>query len=165
MKKKQLKRVNLGCGNRKIVDFINVDIDPECKPDIIADLNKKFPFKDNSIDFVYCSHVIEHIDDIFQFMFEIWRVCKHDAEVHIIAPNFIDWLTSINPAHVRFIRAGYFQIWDPTYIARFNSPTNNYKFMTKGAEFITFQEGTIKELRELFFRLHVVKKNDKRMGK
>ena len=60
-------KINLGSGNRKIKDWINVDSDKSTNPDIVADLNKKFPFKDNSVSTVYCSHLIEHVDDVLDF--------------------------------------------------------------------------------------------------
>ena len=38
---------------------------------------KDLPFKDNEFDFVYASHVIEHIDDIVYFLNELQRITKH----------------------------------------------------------------------------------------
>ncbi len=37
---------------------------------------KELPFKDNEFDFVYASHVIEHIDDLEFFIKEIQRISK-----------------------------------------------------------------------------------------
>tara|TARA_B100000900_G_C20478966_1_gene674652 strand:+ start:387 stop:1061 length:675 start_codon:yes stop_codon:yes gene_type:complete len=37
---------------------------------------KELPFKDNEFDFVYASHVIEHIDDVEFFIKEIKRISK-----------------------------------------------------------------------------------------
>ena len=37
---------------------------------------KELPFKDNEFDFVYASHVIEHIEDVEFFMKEIQRISK-----------------------------------------------------------------------------------------
>ena len=148
-------KVNLGCGNRKKEGFVNVDWDKECKPDIIADLNVNLPFKDNEVDEVYCSHIIEHVDDIFHFMYEIWRVCKPKALVKIIAPHFQYTYWSIQPDHKRFIRPVYFQYWDPKPLLI--NPVENYSKMTKGAKFKTIEEGTLNEFRELFFKLEVYK--------
>ncbi len=36
----------------------------------------KFPFEDNSFDYVICSHVLEHIDNVELFLYEIFRVSK-----------------------------------------------------------------------------------------
>lgn len=45
------------------------------KPVIFYD-GKKFPFKDNEFDYVICSHVLEHVDDIELFLSEVFRVAK-----------------------------------------------------------------------------------------
>ena len=37
----------------------------------------KLPFKDNEFDFVYASHVIEHVDDILFFTKELQRISKN----------------------------------------------------------------------------------------
>lgn len=44
----------------------------------------KLPFKDKSIDFVHCRHVIEHVPDVEAFINEIQRVGKRGI---IIAPH------------------------------------------------------------------------------
>jgi SAM-dependent methyltransferase len=44
------------------------------------------PFPDKSFDFVYCSHIAEHIDDIAQFFGEIQRVGKAG---YIETPNYL----------------------------------------------------------------------------
>jgi SAM-dependent methyltransferase len=36
----------------------------------------RFPFQDNEFDYVICSHVIEHIDDVEQFCEEMFRVAR-----------------------------------------------------------------------------------------
>ncbi len=45
------------------------------KPFIVSDMNF-LPFSDKSIDFVYCSHVLEHVDDPVHACSEIVRVGK-----------------------------------------------------------------------------------------
>jgi ubiquinone/menaquinone biosynthesis C-methylase UbiE len=37
---------------------------------------KKFPFEDSEFDYVICSHVLEHVDDVDLFLSEIFRVAK-----------------------------------------------------------------------------------------
>ncbi|WP_406684235.1 methyltransferase domain-containing protein [Seonamhaeicola sp. MEBiC1930] len=36
----------------------------------------KFPFKDNEFDYVICSHVLEHVDDVDVFLSEIQRIAN-----------------------------------------------------------------------------------------
>ena len=157
MKEDKIVTVNLGCGNRKLKGFVNVDWDKDCKPDIIADLNKKLPFKDNEVDFVYCSHLIEHVDDILEFMHEIWRICKPKAKVHIIAPSCYYLYWAIQPHHKRFIRPGYFEIWTPPELHPNKNIVENWVKVTKGAKFVTGQEESFNEGKELRFFLKVDK--------
>lgn len=54
----------------------------------------KFPFKDNEFDYVICSHVLEHVDDVNVFLSEIVRVAtKGYLEYPTI---YYDYLYNIN---------------------------------------------------------------------
>ena len=55
------------------------------KPLVIADIHH-LPFKDKSMDFVYCSHVLEHVDDPERSCREIVRVGKRG---YVETPNFM----------------------------------------------------------------------------
>ena len=81
-------KLNLGCGHNKKEGFINIDKMEENEPDLLFDLEckKPFPFPDNSIDYVYGSHVIEHIRDIFCLFRELYRICKPGAQLMFITP-------------------------------------------------------------------------------
>jgi len=55
-------KLNLACGDKKKEGFIGIDITETDSTDIIHDLNVyPWPFEDNSVDEIYCSHYIEHI--------------------------------------------------------------------------------------------------------
>ena len=68
-----MRELVLGCGNypfKKIYDgtskaYVNptkVDIDPDCNPDIVLDLNtNSLPFPDSSFDEVHMYEVLEHL--------------------------------------------------------------------------------------------------------
>lgn len=52
-------KLNLGCGDRKLHGFINVDAREEVEPDIVADITSIHDtYKD--VDLIYACHVLEH---------------------------------------------------------------------------------------------------------
>ena len=57
-------RLNLGCGDKILPDYVNVDMADNWskkQPDIIADITKKLPFDDGYADEIHAYHVLEHI--------------------------------------------------------------------------------------------------------
>ncbi len=92
-------RVDLGAGTTKQPGFIGVDRFPMPGIDVIADLDRPLPFPDSSVDLVYASHALEHVKDLMTTMREIYRICKHGAEVCIIAPYSAQALNLVNPYH------------------------------------------------------------------
>jgi len=160
--KKLSRLLNLGSGNRpgKTEDgWINLDIDKGCNPDIVRDLNTCLPFDDNSVDQVRASHVIEHINDVFYFMYEIWRVSKPNTMVEIIAPNHAH-LMSIYPNHKRFVRPQYFDMWNPNW-DNINA-AQNARQETFGATFICHNESIIENSGSIRFTLQVIKEPKKK---
>jgi ubiquinone/menaquinone biosynthesis C-methylase UbiE len=61
----------------------------------------KFPFEDNSFDYVICSHVLEHVDDVELFLKEIFRVAKRGYFEYPLLPY--DYLYNIE-AHLNFLK-------------------------------------------------------------
>lgn len=60
----------------------------------------RFPFEDNSFDYVICSHVLEHVEDLEKFLSEVFRVAsKGYFEYPMI---YYDYLYNID-AHVNFL--------------------------------------------------------------
>lgn len=84
-------KIDIGCGGFKKDGFIGIDILPIPGIDYVADLRKEpLPFVDNSVDEVFTSHFLEHleIDDVVKVMEEIHRVCQGGAKVEIHVPHF-----------------------------------------------------------------------------
>jgi ubiquinone/menaquinone biosynthesis C-methylase UbiE len=69
-------KLNLGAGRTKMEGFINCDKAPEVNPDMIVDMEERLPFDDNSVDYIYSAHCLEHINPVkFRFVLsEIARV-------------------------------------------------------------------------------------------
>ena len=98
-----MTKVNLGAGYKRIPDFINVDSDPNCKPDYLVNLEKDcLPFSDNTVEVVVAHHILEHIGEgYFHLLQELYRVCKHGAIIDIRVPHPNHEVFLNDPTHKR----------------------------------------------------------------
>lgn len=81
-----MKKLNLGCGKDYRQGFVNIDAAKPC--DLIHDLNEfPYPFKDNSVDFILASHILEHLKEPEKFFGEIWRILKPEGILKIKVPH------------------------------------------------------------------------------
>ena len=74
--------LDIGC-NQDAVDYAQTAADVQDfsnfykdKKKFVLIKNKVLPFKDNEFDFVFASHVIEHVDDVAFFIKELQRISK-----------------------------------------------------------------------------------------
>jgi SAM-dependent methyltransferase len=60
---------------------------------------KNFPFHDGTFDFVYTSHLLEHLypDDSLQCLKEVFRVLNKGGGIRIAVPDLDDLVRSYNP--------------------------------------------------------------------
>ncbi|MGB8699020.1 MAG: methyltransferase domain-containing protein, partial [Thermosynechococcaceae cyanobacterium] len=123
-------RIDLGCGMRKAVGFIGIDINPAPGVDIVADLSKSFPFEDSSIDEVRAHDFIEHLPDRLQTMNEIWRICKDGAIVDLFVPSTDGRGAFQDPTHVSFWNINSFQYFSVEY-PHYLHLCNSYGFRGK----------------------------------
>jgi len=57
--------------------------------DKVFNLNQfPYPFEDSSFDEIKAFHVIEHLDDPFTVMKELYRIVKPNGIVHVKVPHF-----------------------------------------------------------------------------
>ncbi|PHD74980.1 hypothetical protein COF64_13910 [Bacillus sp. AFS043905] len=93
-----LVKIDIGCGRKKQDGFIGIDNSPYSMADYIIDLNKDhLPFEDNTVDYVYSSHCLEHLSNLEHILSEIYRVCKPNAQIFITVPYYN---TSLNLANI-----------------------------------------------------------------
>ena len=52
-------KLNVGCGQRKMYVFINIDAREDVRPDMVADVTK-INDKFQNVDLIYACHVLEH---------------------------------------------------------------------------------------------------------
>ena len=104
--KKQNKpiKLNVACGQTRMEGFIGIDKVKTEATDIVQDLEAyPWPFEDNSVDEILCSHYVEHVRDLIRFVDEIHRIMKQGAKATIIAPYYANMRSVQDPTHVRSI--------------------------------------------------------------
>ena len=110
-------KLNLGSGSKILKGYVNVDKFQYYNPDVVHDLEKfPYPFKDNSIDEILLSHVLEHIGqnpDVFNNIIkELYRICKNNSivDIRVPHPRHDDFIS--DPTHVRPITILGLQLYD-----------------------------------------------------
>ncbi|MHA1383253.1 MAG: class I SAM-dependent methyltransferase [Candidatus Helarchaeota archaeon] len=105
------KKLNLGCGNDYREGWINIDINPEVKTDLIVDLEKPLPFPNNYFSYILADNTLEHIKNIFQLIDELWRVSKPNAIIEIYVPHFTGIYATKHLAHYHQFGIDSFNIY------------------------------------------------------
>ena len=101
-------KLNIGCGNDIKEGFINMDKYPINKSVIRFDFDKeKLPFDNNSVDYVYMRHSLEHINERQKAVMEILRVLKDGGVFKCILPTNSPCITHKSYRHIK----GYFKIF------------------------------------------------------
>jgi len=100
-------KLDIACGINKKPGFTGVDI---CGgADIVVDLEKfPWPFADNSVDEIFCSHYVEHTPDLISFANELYRIMKVGTKAEIIAPYYSSIRAWQDPTHLRAISENTF---------------------------------------------------------
>jgi predicted SAM-dependent methyltransferase len=82
-------KLHLGCGKRDFGPTWH-HIDGGHFPHVKSHNVKKLPFKDNTVDVIYCSHLICYFDrqEIMEVLFEWNRVLKKGGTLRIATPDF-----------------------------------------------------------------------------
>jgi ubiquinone/menaquinone biosynthesis C-methylase UbiE len=77
-------KLNLGCGSKKIPEFVGVDIK---EADVVADI-RNLPFEDDSADEIMAIHVCEHfpVREILGVIKEWRRVLKQNGKMVLELP-------------------------------------------------------------------------------
>jgi predicted SAM-dependent methyltransferase len=113
--KEQVVAVDLGCGQLKATkEFFleNMKVDPDkiigvdivkCKGvDIVHDLTKfPYPLKSESVDAIYASHFVEHLDGIerMKFFDECYRILKPEGIMRLVHPYYKSVRAVQDPTH------------------------------------------------------------------
>ena len=89
-----LKKLNLGCGDKILPGYVNVDVAASrrgLKPDVLCDLHKLTSFEDNTVDEILSVHVVEHFWrwEVVDVLREWVRVLKPGGVMILECPNLV----------------------------------------------------------------------------
>jgi hypothetical protein len=111
------KKLNIGCGFKKLDDHWNVDIEPKCNPDQIVDLETfPWPFEDNYFEKITADNIIEHLGQdpkVFtKVIKEMYRVSQDKATWYVEFPHHRCDLFWDDYTHVRPLTEKTFRMFD-----------------------------------------------------
>lgn len=94
-----MQKLNVGCGNDLKEGYINLDV-VEYGDNVKHDLNTfPYPFERNTFDEIFCSHILEHLDNFHNTVTELYRIAKPDAIIIVYAPFFLNTKFFGEPDH------------------------------------------------------------------
>lgn len=81
--------VNLGCGPSALKEWVNVDIARGPGIDVVWDLRRPLPFRDESCEAIFCEHVIEHLskEDAEKLLRECRRILQRGGVLRLSTPD------------------------------------------------------------------------------
>jgi len=82
-------KLNLGCGEKKLEGFINVDIRADINPDICMDISNLSRFKTRSVDYILAHDILEHFShsEVWDVLAEWIRCLKVGGRIEIQVPS------------------------------------------------------------------------------
>lgn len=80
-------RLHVGCGWNRRDDMINCDLNKTDAVDVVFDVQRVWPFDDNSAAEILSTHMLEHLDDPFAFFREAWRVLRPHGRLILQLPH------------------------------------------------------------------------------
>lgn len=152
LKSNNVKKLHLGAGGNILKGWLNTDINPDIKTGVYLNVVKKFPFGDNTFDYIFSEHLIEHLDikkGIFSLK-ECFRVLKPGGKIRISTPNLAYLIELYNAEKTEIQLQEIKRIVDMVYpdlkIYRDIFVINNF-FKSWGHKFI-YDHKLLKELLE-----------------
>ncbi len=115
----------------------------------VVNIDKKFPFRSNTFDAVFCGDIVEHIYDSEALLMKIYNILKPEGYLIVSVPNIAAWYNRF------FLLVGLMPIWVESSLKRY---TGN-PFIKEGVGHIhAFTERSLKELLQLTgFKIESVK--------
>jgi predicted SAM-dependent methyltransferase len=118
--KPEHRKLNMGCGFKKLPDHWNVDIESKCNPDQVLDFEQTpWPYEDNSFSRITADNILEHLGQdpktFTNIIKEMYRVSEDGAEWFICVPHHRCDLFWDDYTHVRVLTPKTFKMFDQKF--------------------------------------------------
>ena len=142
-------RLDVGSGDLSRPGWIGLDITDGC--DLFWDLRNGIPFPDNSVDFIYSSHLLEHMShtDGKKVLDEMFRVLRPEGPISVCVPDarlYVDAYLGVRelaPDHA---------FWEEALVSRSGIDLLNYiAYMANEHRCLFDQDSLVLRLREAGF--------------
>jgi predicted SAM-dependent methyltransferase len=136
-----VRKLHLGCGNYVLEGWLNSDLIPKSAGVMHLDATKPFPIDNNTFDYVFSQHMIEHVsyEEGYSMLRESYRILKEDGRIRISTPDirflidlyrddlsslqrrYVEWSISRHIRHAPyndriFVVNNYFRDWGHKFI-------------------------------------------------
>lgn len=83
-------KLNLGCYDKQLPGFINIDAREDCSPDVIDNAFTLEKFEKNSVDLIYASHLFEHLnyEQSITALERWYEILKPGGILRLAVPDF-----------------------------------------------------------------------------
>jgi predicted SAM-dependent methyltransferase len=142
-------KLNIGCNGHLLAGWLNTDYASKLPLVIHFDPRRRFPFKEETFDYIFSEHFIEHISyrDGLNMLAECFRVLKKSGKVRISTPD-LAFLVDLTRPNKSDLQRAYVKWLANTYIS--DVPDDNEVFVINyfvrnwGHTFI-YDEKTLRE--------------------
>jgi predicted SAM-dependent methyltransferase len=85
----EITKLHLGCGSELLEGWLNSDLSPSSNRILRLDATDPFPFPDETFDYVFSEHMIEHnsYSNGLAMLNECYRVLKDNGKIRISTPD------------------------------------------------------------------------------
>jgi predicted SAM-dependent methyltransferase len=105
-----VRKLQIGTGSQPLEGWLNTDLAPERPKVIFMDATRRFPLPDNSFEYIFTEHIIEHLSyqDGRAMLKESLRVLRPGGRMRIATPD-LQVLLSLNTSHHSEMQLRYLQ--------------------------------------------------------
>jgi SAM-dependent methyltransferase len=118
--------LHLGCGQQRREGMVNCDLHETPATDRVFDVQRRWPFEDNSAAVIFSAHMLEHLDEPMTFFREAWRVLRPGGTLTLQLPYGSSDEAWSDLTHKRAWFPGSFCAFQPGYGHAIGNPQHQW---------------------------------------